>query len=176
MIEKVKFFCKLNQDGDVIIHSICRSTKSIKYCFASGDRSLNKHPESIRQKVLGSGVKSKRHVDISLKDEEQYIYINPRNGLFWFKGKNLDTKAAANVTNQPSFDVEEANGNVAEGNRLQVDQVGSLPPIEQIENRLLADQVDKLLLLDQIGSLLPNQLDELICSVKMQLKNLHCKH
>lgn len=42
MIEKVQFRCKLNQQGQVIIHSICRDPKSDKYVFARNDRSLEK--------------------------------------------------------------------------------------------------------------------------------------
>lgn len=106
-MEKVMFFCKLNKKGQVVIHSICRDTKSNKSCFAIADRLLQHHPVGIRKKVLAEKVKSKRHVKYTLSGDEVFIYLNPLNGQFWFKGKQLDVKAAQDVTKEPSFEEDE---------------------------------------------------------------------
>lgn len=100
-MEKVLFFCKLNIDGHVIVHSICRDTKSNKSCFAKGDRSLSQHPEKIRKKIIDEGIKSKRHVKYTLSGDEVFMYLNPQNGQFWFKGKELEVKPSKEVTKKP---------------------------------------------------------------------------
>ena len=75
--------------------------------FCSGRPIFGQHPEWIQQKSHDVDVKSKRHVDIGLKDEEQYIYINPKNGGFWFKGRELDVETANTGTSQPSVETKE---------------------------------------------------------------------
>lgn len=106
-MQKVKFFCKPNKEGVIIIHSICRTTSSHKFCFAKSDQDLNMHLPSVRASVLAADVKTKRHVDHTLKGDEVYTYYDLKTSNFWFNGKQLERKEAKEVSNKPSEDHEE---------------------------------------------------------------------
>ena len=116
MKTKVKFFCKLRISSDkdkskrksrVVIYSICRTATSFKYVFATEDQELDKHLPGVKAAVIAAGVRSKKHVDYTLKDDEVNFYINPATSKYWFNGKELKKLEASQVSNNPSEDREE---------------------------------------------------------------------
>ena len=111
MNTKVKFFCKLRINSDkktrVVIHSICRTVQSFKYKFRPEDQELSKHLAGVKAVVLAANVKSKRHVDYTLKGKEVDFYLDPETSKFWFNGLALEKVSADSVTNQPSEDKED---------------------------------------------------------------------
>lgn len=101
-MEKVKFYLKRNTKNEIIVHSICRDTKSHKYLFPYPYRDVSYHCEGLRQKIKATLFTSKCHLDYTLKSDEKYMYINPKNKKFWFNQVELDSRPASKVTSQPS--------------------------------------------------------------------------
>lgn len=108
---KVKFFCKLRVDSKkrkrVVIHSICRTAKSLKYKFEPEDQELSMHTPGVRKAIIDADVRSKKHVEYTLKDDEVVFYINPQTSQYWFNGKELEKIDARKVSNKPSEDQED---------------------------------------------------------------------
>lgn len=88
----------------VVIYAICRTTTSYKYKFATENQELDKHPDRVKNAIDAANVKSKRHVDYTLKDEDVEFYIDPESSQFWFNSKQLERIAAKMVSDSPSVD------------------------------------------------------------------------
>jgi hypothetical protein len=102
MSDKVKFYLKKTTSNKVIIHSICRSTRSQKFLIPRHLRDPSKHPEAIAKKAKDSSFLAKLHLDHTLRGKEVYFYINPKNGRFWMNGIELEATSPLKVSKQPS--------------------------------------------------------------------------
>ena len=105
----------------MIVHSICRDAKSRKYIFSRADQKPDRHAPGVYEKVIETEVKSKRHLPYTLKGDEVFIYFNPATSKFWFKGKELASKPASQVSAQPSIEDEPvaSSSQGSNRNRLQ---------------------------------------------------------
>ena len=124
MSQPVKFFCKRskskNPDGTfkLHIHSICRTTSSWKYKFDGKDREIDQHIQGVQDSIAKFIVKSKRHVDYTLKGDELHFYMNPATSQFWFNGKALKKVSASQVSSRPSEDnADESTSSTGETTR-----------------------------------------------------------
>lgn len=111
MSQRVKFFCKLTvnkkKEKKVFVHSICRTAQSLKFVFDNEERPLNKHLKGVQDAITAADVKSKRHVDYTLKGSEIAFYINPETSNFWYNGKELKKVPAISVSSKPSEEQED---------------------------------------------------------------------
>lgn len=102
MITRLKFYVKRTMTDKLIVHSICRSTKSDKYLFRAKHRRPEDHLKFVQDAIAKKNPRSKAHVDVSLNDAELYTYVCATTGRFIYKKKLLERMPAKAVTSDPS--------------------------------------------------------------------------